>query len=181
MGKSAKIAAPSPGTNEPRGRARHRGQSLVEFAVVLPVMLAFVGIIIDASRLYQAWTNLESATRDAAQYLARSNTDPLSADYTTQGTDSDAKAIYLLTTATGVTFSRSSTQGSLTDCTAPRLTTTYTQDTAVANGGTATNPAGNAKVMTCMPFRTLFAYPFLTTNGGMVLRSERDMTVIVGR
>ena len=53
---------------------------------------------------YQAWTNLESATRDAAQYLATSDTDPTSPDYTTQGTNSDNKAIFILSEATGFTF-----------------------------------------------------------------------------
>ena len=51
---------------------RERGQSLVEFSIVLPVLLAIVGVVIDASRVYLAWSSLESATRDAAQYLATS-------------------------------------------------------------------------------------------------------------
>ena len=48
-------------------RAGRRGQSLVEFAIVLPVLLALTGITIDASRVYFQWLDLESATRDAAQ------------------------------------------------------------------------------------------------------------------
>jgi hypothetical protein len=35
--------------------------------------------------------------------------------------------------------------------------------------------------MTCIPFHTLFEYPFLTTNGAWILRSEREITMIVGR
>lgn len=161
--------------------SRHRGQSLVEFSIVLPILLALVGILIDASRVYQAWTNLESATRDAAQYLAKSDTDPISANYTVQGLNSDNKAIYVLNQQTGFTFTRSPSQGVLMNCTIPQVTTTFSQDTSFASGGTATNPVGTARVIACLPFRTLFAYPFLTTNGAWVLHSDRQYTYIVGR
>jgi Flp pilus assembly protein TadG len=164
-----------------RRSLRQRGQSLVEFAIVLPVLLTIVGVVIDASRVYQAWTNLESATRDAAQYLATSDTDPSSADYTTQGTNSDSKAKYILEQATGFTFSRSLTQGTLTSCNQPQLTTTYTADTSLASGGSTSNPAGNAHVLACLPFRTLFSYPFLTQNGAWIVRSDRSYTILVGR
>jgi len=162
-------------------RSHLRGQSLVEFAIVLPVLLCIVGVVIDASRVYQAWVNLESATRDAAQYLATSDTDPTSANYTTQGLNSDGKAAYMLNTATGVTFARSPSQGSLTDCTQPQVTTTYTADTSAASGGSTSNPAGTARVLACLPFRTLFSYPFLTNNGAWVVRSDRNYTILVGR
>lgn len=165
---------------EPR-RGRSVGQSLVEFAVVLPVMLGLVGILIDVARLYQTWTNLESATRDAAQYLATSNTDPLAADYTQPGSNADGKAIYILEQATGASFQRSSTQGVLTDCTQPGLTTTFSENTATSSGGSDSNPVSTARVMVCLPFRALFAYPFVTTDGSFILRSEREVKLIVGR
>jgi Flp pilus assembly protein TadG len=161
--------------------ARPRGQSLVEFAVILPVLLGLVGVTIDVARLYQAWTNLESATRDAAQYLATSATDPLAEDHTTQGADSDGKAAYILQLATGATFARSTTQGTLGSCSQPRLTTTYSENTAPSAGGSGANPVATAKVMTCMPFRTLFGYPFVTIDGYWTLRSEREVKSIVGR
>lgn len=171
--------------HEPRGRrwsaGRSRGQSLAEFAIILPVMLALVGVTIDVARLYQAWTNLESATRDAAQYLATSNTDPLAADHTTQGLDSDSKAQFILQTATGTTFSRSLTQGTIGSCTQPRLTTTYSESTSSAQGGSTAFPVGTAKVTTCLPFQTLFAYPFVTVDGSWILRAEREVKTIVGR
>ena len=65
----------SPATNVTRRRARHsRGQSVAEFALLLPVMLAFLGLTIDFARVFQAWVTLESATRDAAEYAATSGT-----------------------------------------------------------------------------------------------------------
>ena len=161
--------------------ARGRGQSLVEFAIVLPVLFALVGVVIDASRVYLAWSSLESATRDAAQYLATSDKDPYSADYTWPGSDADAKADYILEATTGETFATSPTNGTLTDCTAAQVTTVYSTDASWQGGGSAANPLSTAKVMSCFPFQTLFAYPFLTTDGAWVLTSEREMTIIVGR
>jgi Flp pilus assembly protein TadG len=181
---------PAPSSAERAGRARRRfgllrggrGQSLVEFSVVLPVLLALVGIVIDASRLYTAWVNLESATRDAAQYLARSDTDPYASDYTWAGADADAKAAYILETALNVTFDASPSSGTLVNCEdEPEVTTTYSLDTSWNAGGSVANPLSTAKVSACVPFRTLFQYPFITTNGVWVLQSEREMTVIVGR
>ena len=61
----------------PTRPARHgasRGQSVAEFALLLPVLLAFLGMTIDFARVYQAWITLESATRDAAEYAATSGT-----------------------------------------------------------------------------------------------------------
>ena len=177
----AQLRPVSTGSGRRTRSSRQRGQSLVEFSIVLPVLLAIVGVVIDASRVYQSWTNLESATRDAAQYLATSSTDPSSADYTTQGTDSDSKAAYILREATGFTFTASPTRGTLTDCSHPQVTTTYVNDTSFASGGSASNPAGKARVIACLPFKTLFAYPIITTNGAWIVGSDRSYTILVGR
>jgi Flp pilus assembly protein TadG len=164
-----------------RKRWRHRGQSLVEFSIVLPLLLTMVGVIIDAARVYQAWTNLESATRDAAQYLATSDTDPTSPNYTTQGTNSDNKAVLILSESTGFTFTPSGTRGTLTNCSQAQLTTTYATDTTFASGGSVSNPLGTARVMACLPFRTLFAYPLITQNGAWVIKTDRSYSILVGR
>lgn len=148
---------------------------------MLPVLLALVGVVIDASRLYQAWVNLESAARDAAQYLAKSDTDPFANDYTWAGADADSKATYIVETALEQDFTASPKSGELTDCSSPQVTTTYTTSTSWQLGGSVANPLSTAKVQVCLPFRTLFAYPFLTTDGAWILRSEREITMIVGR
>jgi len=181
MGKSALPAQRARDAAVPHRRARHRGQSLVEFAVVLPVMLAIGGVLIDAARLYQVWTTLEAATRDAAQYLATSSDDPYSPDYTWAGEDADNKAAYIISAATAYPVVRSASADSLASCEVPQVTTSYTQNTTDASGGTVANPASTATVTVCIPFRTLFGYPFLTTNGAFLLRTERTMTVLVGR
>jgi Flp pilus assembly protein TadG len=160
---------------------RERGQSLVEFAVVLPVLLALVGVVIDASRVYHEWTNLESATRDAAQYLATSSTDQYSPNYTWGGSETDAKAKSILEAVTGTTFATSPTGGTLTNCSAPQVTTTYSKNTAWQDGGSASSPLSTARVSACLAFRTLFPYPFLTTDGAWTIRSDREITILVGR
>jgi TadE-like protein len=50
-----------------RGRAR-RGQSLVEFALVLPVFLLLLVIAIDFGRAYLGWVTLNNVVREAANF-----------------------------------------------------------------------------------------------------------------
>lgn len=161
--------------------AAQRGQSLVEFAVILPILFALVGVVIDASRLYLAWSSLEAATRDAAQYLATSSSDAYAVDHTWAGADADTKAEYIVEKTTGHGFAISPTGGTLADCSAGQVTTVYSTNTRWQDGGSVANPLSTAKVMTCLPFKTLFSYPFFTTDGAWLLSSEREITVIVGR
>lgn len=50
------------------GRApSHRGQTLVEFALVLPMLLVLLLGVADFGRVFQAGITLEAATRDAAE------------------------------------------------------------------------------------------------------------------
>ena len=53
-----------------RDRRRSRGQSLVEFALVLPVLLLLTLIAIDFGRVYLGWVNLQQMTRVAAGYAS---------------------------------------------------------------------------------------------------------------
>jgi PKD repeat protein len=52
---------------------RSRGQSLTEFALLLPVLIVFVLITIDFGRLFMSYVTLTNATRVAANY---GSTDP---------------------------------------------------------------------------------------------------------
>ena len=173
------------------GKRSTRGQSLVEFALVAPILLALVGVLLDFSRVFAVWVNLESATRDAAQYVA---TDP---GYTTSGgyydpTDSgnycatypctaapssDAKTV--LDREVNAAFSKSSSQ---TACAGPTVWAGLsTPSTSSADGGSASYPMAAATVTACMTFRPLFAYPLLTQDGSWTIRSERSFKVLVGR
>ena len=58
----------------PRARGEHghgtRGQSIVEFALVLPVLILLLLIVIDFGRAYMGWVQLNNAARVAANYAA---------------------------------------------------------------------------------------------------------------
>jgi Flp pilus assembly protein TadG len=51
----------------PRLGSSRRGQSLVEFALVLPMLLVLLLGIADFGRVFNAGITLEAATRDAAE------------------------------------------------------------------------------------------------------------------
>ena len=53
-----------------RRRKRSRGQSLVEFALVLPVLLLMVLTALDFGRLFPGWVVINNAARVGANYAA---------------------------------------------------------------------------------------------------------------
>ena len=53
-----------------RRHDRTRGQSLVEFALVVPILLFLTVIALDFGRIYLGWVNLQSMTRIAANFAA---------------------------------------------------------------------------------------------------------------
>jgi Flp pilus assembly protein TadG len=176
----------------PGARRRGRGQSLAEFALVLPVMLAFLGMGVDFARLFFAWIDLESATRDAAQYVAsdpnllangsgyydvNDATNYCSAYPCSSAPTTDAKTV--LDAATGKSFTKDSSQ---VDCsTTPEVWATIASpDTSAAHGGSNQYPVAKAQVTACFPFRMFVSYPWLK-NSTWVVRADRTVTTIVGR
>ena len=56
------------------GRSVSRGQSLVEFAIVLPILLLLTLVALDFGRVYLGWINLQSMSRIAANLAANNPT-----------------------------------------------------------------------------------------------------------
>ena len=54
----------------PSRRERSRGQSVVEFALVVPVLLLLMLTAIDFGRVFLGWVNLQQMTRIAANHAA---------------------------------------------------------------------------------------------------------------
>lgn len=70
-----------PATERPVARVRHastgrhgRGQSMVEFALVLPILLLIILATIDFGRLYLGYVNSQNLVRIAANYAANNAT-----------------------------------------------------------------------------------------------------------
>jgi Flp pilus assembly protein TadG len=182
-------------------KRNQRGQGLVEFALILPIMVSLVGVSIDIARLYFAWIDVESATRHAAQWIA---TDP---GYETTGgyyDDSDS-ANYCGQPGVATGFPCTEAPGTdaktvldrelkfaftkVTDvptCATVTVPTVYaviqeSPSTLNADGGSAAYPVATAKVITCLPFRSFFSYPLLTHDGVWPIAIERTFTIVVGR
>ena len=71
MPKPGKTSAPT--ARVPRGHrwlSRPSGQSLVEFALILPVMLLLALIALDFGRVYLGWINLQNMARAASNFAA---------------------------------------------------------------------------------------------------------------
>ena len=54
-----------------RDRTRGRGQSLVEFALILPLLLVLLAFGLDLGRVFLGWVNLNNSVKVAATYAAQ--------------------------------------------------------------------------------------------------------------
>lgn len=152
--------------------SRKRGQSLVEFAIILPILLTMVGAAIDIARLYQGWITLEGAARDAAEYAA-------TFDSTSTAATSDAKRIICTQTAALPGFAAPS--GNPTACTSPAITVTSFSVSTTATGASVAHPIATVTVSATLPFRTFFGYPLFTQGGAWTLSSNQTYSIIQGR
>jgi Flp pilus assembly protein TadG len=156
----------------PCSTSRKRGQSLVEFALILPILLTMVGAAVDVARLYQGWITLEGATRDAAEYAATKDT-------TSTAALTDAKSIICTQTATLPGFAAPA--GTPTACTSPQVMVTSYSLSTTATGASTLYPIATVTVRATLPFRTFFGYPLFTQNGAWTLTSTQTYSIIQGR
>lgn len=147
-----------------------RGQSLVELALILPFLVAFVGGATDFARAFQASVTLESAVRAAAEHLATNSTD-------TADAAADAQRIVCLESQNIPGFDDGG--GAPETCTAPSVTVASFSVSTVSPG-TVKNPVGTARVQASVGFDTLFPYPFLP-DGGWTLSVDETYSVLRNR
>lgn len=70
-----RLLRPADGHRDDRpNRAKTRGQSLVEFAIVLPILLLLTLVALDFGRVYLGWINLQNMSRIAANLAANNPT-----------------------------------------------------------------------------------------------------------
>jgi len=157
-------------------KSRHRslGQSVVEFALILPVVLTILGASVDMARLYGAWVALEGATRDAAEQVAG---DPTLTNSTLAATRAQVVICSQLTKIVGYV----APVGDPTHCTQPAIALTWAAPSATAPGASSRYPIGTATVTATLPFRMLFAYPFITQNGTWNITSTQTYAIVQNR
>jgi len=156
--------------------SRGRGQSLVEFAIVLPVMLAFLGLALDFSRVFQAWITLESATRDAAELVATDASTAVEAQQLAQ------RVVCLQ--AQNVPGFQPSSSPAPTDverCLAPAVVVVSFDVSSEAPGASTGFPLGTATIESRLLFRPLLIYPFIGPTGTWTVVSRSTFSIIQGR
>ena len=175
-------------TTSSRRRSRHdsarlHGQSLAEFAVILPLFLTLFGAAIDFARLYTTWVNLEAATRDAAEYVATCVSGGSNGGSTTGAMLIRCDGVGASTTALTQAKKVVCTElGYSATCSDPAVTVpTYTQDPSSAAGGTAAAPVVTVTVSSSTTFRTLLPYPLITNNGQTTISSSRLVKITQGK
>lgn len=175
MLSSARDARPA-ALRPARWRHRRRGQSLTEFALILPVLLAFLGLSIDFARVFQAWMTLEAATRDAAEAAATNAT-----------TSSEALTVARKTVCLQARSLPGFTPGSGTppadveQCAAPVVTVAAFSRSTTAPGATSRYPIGTATIRSTLPFTPFFSYPLITQNGAWTITTQASFSIVQNR
>ena len=140
-------------------------------------MLAFLGLTIDFARVFQAWITMQSATRDAAEAAATNASSSASALTVAQ------KTICLQAqNIPGFERSGLSSPNDVEQCASPVVTVvSYDLSTSPAAGASDNYPIGTVTVRSSVPFRPLFAYPFLTQNGTWTIITDATFSVTQNR
>jgi len=80
-------------------KRRRNGQTLVEFALTLPILLLLLFGIIEFGRIFQAWVTLQNSARAAARYATTGRYDPAYV-INTNGADDENSVVPCIATAT---------------------------------------------------------------------------------
>ncbi|MEO1444389.1 MAG: TadE family protein, partial [Chloroflexota bacterium] len=68
-------------TGAKRPFKQRQGQTLVEFAITLPILLVLLFGIIEFGRIFQAWIAVQNASRVAARYASTGQYDRAFEEY----------------------------------------------------------------------------------------------------
>lgn len=137
-------------------------------ALLLPFLLALMGGAIDLARAYQAQVTLQSATRNAAEFVA-STSDELTAE-------ADARRVLCLEMRQAPGFQTGA--GGDEECVSPSVSVTFTLS-ETDPGATEENPIGTANVSASAGFATVVPWPLLPHS--FTISAESTFAVIQGR
>ena len=152
-----------------RSRRRSAGQSVVEFAVILPLLLTMCGVAVDFARVYSAYINVQAATRNAAEYIATDTA------FTTDAAAKTEAQRLVCIEIVGVSPCSGANSPVVTMATSP--VDPVTHSSSWANTKTA---ATTVRVMVTEQFQMLFPYP-LMDKGQWALTADVTFSVIRGR
>lgn len=142
-------------------------------ALILPFLLAFAGGATDLARAYQAWLTIESAARNAAEFVATNSADSTAALAT-------ARQVVCQESQHLSGFTQGSPPNAVDNCTSPTTTVPSFVISTTQTGATGANPIVTAHVRVTFPFNTLFPYPFVP-HDGWTLTSDATYAVVRGR
>lgn len=141
--------------------------------LILPFLLAFAGGATDLARAYQAWLTIESASRNAAEYVATNSADSATAL-------TDARHVVCSESQPAPGFTEGSPPNAIQNCLSPTVTVPSFTISTTQVGATGANPIATAHVHVTLPFNTLFPYPFVP-HDGWTLTSDSTYAVVRGR
>jgi Flp pilus assembly protein TadG len=144
-------------------------------ALILPFLLAFAGGATDLARAYQAWLTIESAARNAAEFVA---TNP--ADTTAALALVDARHVVCQESQPAPGFTPGSPPNAIQNCLSPTVTVPSFAVSTTQTGASAANPIATVHIRVTLPFNTLFPYPFVP-HGGWTLTSNASYAVVRNR
>jgi Flp pilus assembly protein TadG len=148
----------------PSPRVRQLGQSLTEFALLLPILIGLVGATLDFARVYEQRVRLESATRDAAEWAATNATSSAEAQ-------DQARRVVCLQ------FQQPAS------CTSPSVTIGGYSRSTTATGATSQFPLVTVTVSSTFSFQTILPYPFLSgaDPSSVPLAASSSFAILQGR
>jgi Flp pilus assembly protein TadG len=152
---------------------RARGQSVAEFAILLPIILTLVLGGIDFSRAFERQMRLEQAIRQASETVAAR-----------AQSSSEAQDIAREVVCVQLGRAADCTLGTIPDplaCSDLCLEVTFSRSTT-ALGATVDHPLATARVTAAAAFRTAVPYPLLTSDtGDVTLSAAATYSILQGR